>query len=242
MSTKLSVIIPAYNEETRLNQTLEKVSDYLQAQTYSYEVIVVENGSSDQTLAIAEEFAEGHQFFRVIQSKKGKGMAVRTGMLAANGEYRFMCDADLSMPIEELAHFIPPLGPEADVVIGSREAEGAARYDEPSNRHWGGRLINLVIRVLALPGLHDTQCGFKSFTAIAAEDLFSEQTVMGWSFDIEVLYVARKRGYSMVEIGIPWYYSAQSHVRPVRDAIKMMLDICMIRVNDLRGKYAKKEV
>jgi glycosyltransferase involved in cell wall biosynthesis len=242
VSIKLSVIIPAYNEEQRLPQTLAQVAAFLQTQTYSYEVIVVENGSTDGTLALAEDFAAGHENVRVMQSSKGKGMAVRSGMLAAKGDYRFMCDADLSMPIEELTRFIPPVGPEADVVVGSREAEGAVRYDEPSNRHWGGRLVNFVIRILALPGLRDTQCGFKMFSAYAAEDLFSIQTVMGWSFDIEVLFVARKRGYSIVELGIPWYYSAQSHVRPARDAIKMMLDIIKIRVNALQGKYAKKEV
>jgi len=128
------------------------------------------------------------------------------------------------------------------VVIGSREAEGAVRYNEPSNRHWGGRLVNLVIRILALPGLRDTQCGFKCFSARAAEDLFAVQTVMGWSFDIEVLFVARKRGYTIEEMGIPWYYSPQSHVSPVKDAVRMMLDIMLIRINAWRGVYAKKEV
>jgi hypothetical protein len=163
-------------------------------------------------------------------------------MLAAQGAYRFMCDADLSMPIAQLPRFFPPEGPEAEVVIGSREADGAVRYNEPSNRHWGGRLVNLVIRMLALPGLKDTQCGFKCFSAQTAEDLFSVQTVMGWSFDIEVLFVARKRGYEIVELGIPWYYSPQSHVSPVKDALKMMLDIFKVRINAWRGVYAKKEV
>jgi glycosyltransferase involved in cell wall biosynthesis len=242
VSTFISIIIPAYNEEERLPQTLEQVAAFLQSQTYSYEVIVVENGSTDRTFGVAEEFAAQYDFIHVIQSRKGKGEAVRKGMLAANGSYRFMCDADLSMPIGELPRFFPPEGPETDVVIGSREAEGAVRYNEPSNRHWGGRLINLVIRMLALPGLRDTQCGFKNFSQQAAEDLFSVQTVKGWSFDIEVLYVARKRGYTVAEIGIPWYYSPQSHVSPVKDAIKMMLDILKIRMNDWRGLYAKKKV
>jgi glycosyltransferase involved in cell wall biosynthesis len=242
VSTFISIIIPAYNEEARLPQTLEQVAAFLQTQTYHYEVIVVENGSTDRTFEVAEEFSTQYDFIRVIQSGKGKGEAVRTGMLAANGDYRFMCDADLSMPIEVLPRFFPPEGPEVDVFIGSREAEGAVRYNEPPNRHWGGRMVNLVIRILALPGLRDTQCGFKNFSAQAAEDLFSVQTVKGWSFDIEILFVARKRGYTVAELGIPWYYSPESHVSPVKDAIKMMLDILKIRMNAWRGLYAKKKV
>ena len=242
MHNHISIIIPAYNEEARLPQTLEQVSAFLQTQEYSYEVIVVENGSTDRTYEVAEEFSQQHNFIRVIRSGKGKGEAVRTGMLAANGEYRFMCDADLSMPIEELPQFFSPEILKADVVIGSREAEGAVRYNEPSNRHWGGRLVNLVIRILALPGFRDTQCGFKNFSAQAAEDLFSVQTIKGWSFDIEILFVARKRGYAIAELGIPWYYSPQSHVSPVKDAVKMIFDILKIRVNAWRGLYAKKKV
>lgn len=242
VNSDISIIIPAYNEEARLPKTLEQVTTFLQSQTYNYEVIVVENGSTDRTLEVAEDFAANHEFIRVIQAAKGKGEAVRAGMLAADGNYRFMCDADLSMPIEELPRFFPPEGPEADVVIGSREAEGAVRFNEPSSRHWGGRMVNLVIRMLALPGLRDTQCGFKNFSAQAAEDLFLVQTVMGWSFDIEILFVARMRGYTIAELGIPWYYSPQSHVSPVKDAIKIMLDILKIRMNAWRGLYAKKKV
>lgn len=242
MSVYISVIIPAYNEESRLPDTLEQVAAFFQSQKYSSEVIVVENGSTDRTLEVANEISKRYDFMRVIQSPKGKGAAVRTGMLAAQGSYRFMCDADLSMPIDQLPRFFPPMGPDAAVVIGSREAAGAMRYNEPSNRHWGGRMVNLVIRLLALPGLRDTQCGFKCFSAQAAEDLFTVQTVMGWSFDIEVLFVARKRGYKMAELGIPWYYSTQSHVNPVKDALKMMADIVKIRLNAWRGVYAKKEI
>jgi glycosyltransferase involved in cell wall biosynthesis len=242
VSNYISIIIPAYNEEARLPKTLEQIAAFLQTQTYSYEVIVVENGSIDRTLEVAEEFAAEHDFIQVIQSAKGKGEAVRAGMLTAKGSYRFMCDADLSMPIDELPRFFPPKGPAADVVIGSRGAEGAVRYNEPSNRHWGGRMVNLVIRLLALPGLWDTQCGFKNFSAQAAEDLFLAQTVMGWSFDIEILFIARMRGYTVAELGIPWYYSPESHVSPVKDAIKMLLDILKIRMNAWRGVYAKKKV
>ncbi len=237
----LSIIIPAYNEEPRLPKTLDQICAYLAGQDYTYEVIVVENGSQDRTLQIAQEYAERHAFIRAIhEDGRGKGLAVRRGMLEANGQYRFMCDADLSMPIEELSRFLPPESTGADIVIGSREAAGAQRFDEPAKRHIGGRLVNYSIQLLALPGLHDTQCGFKLFTATAAEDLFSVQTLTGWSFDIELLFVGRRRGYTIKEIGIPWQYFAYSHVSPVKDAFRMVLDILKIWRNHLRGDYAPK--
>lgn len=237
----VSIIIPAYNEESRLPETLNQVAEFLLTQDYTSEVIVVENGSTDRTFEIAQEFAGNHSGFRVIhEEKNGKGRAVRRGILEARGQYRFMCDADLSMPIDELPRFLPPNYPDADVIIGSREAPGAVRYNEPEFRHFGGRLINLAIRLLALPGFHDTQCGFKIFRDDVAEDLFSCQTNMGWSFDIELLYIARRREYNIVELPVPWYYSDQSHVSPIKDAIKMIIEIIEIRWNARRGVYAKK--
>lgn len=234
----LSIIIPAYNEELRLEKTLDQVADYLQKQTYSYEVIIIENGSTDRTLEIAQNYSKHYPFIQVIKEEgRGKGLAVRRGMLAASGEYRFMCDADLSMPIKEVYRFLPPEVENAEIIIGSREAKNAVRYNEPEHRHWGGRLINFFIRLFALPGLWDTQCGFKCFKAEAAEELFSVQTMAGWSFDIEILFVARKRGFAITEIGVPWYYSDNSHVSPISDAIKMFLDIFKIRWNYLTGKY-----
>ncbi len=241
MSLFLSVIIPAYNEEKRLLSTLESVAAFLSTQTYEYEVLVVENGSRDRTLAIAEEFAHQHPHFRALhEEQNGKGRAVQRGMLEAIGEYRFMCDADLSMPIGELPRFLPPQQADAANVIGSREAKGAVRYNEPPYRHLGGRLINLIIRLLALPRLHDTQCGFKCFRADAALDLFNSQTTMGWSFDIELLYIAKLRRYRVVELPIPWYFSADSKVKPLPDAIKLCFDILTIRRNARRGVYAQK--
>lgn len=237
----LSIIIPAYNEETRLPSSLDRICAYLETQSYPYEVIVVENGSQDRTLEIAQAYAERYPFIWAIHEEgRGKGLAIRRGMLLAKGEYRFMCDADLSMPIEELARFLPPQNSGAEIVIGSREAPGAQRFDEPASRHVGGRLINFAIQFLALPGLHDTQCGFKLFTAQTAEDLFRIQTLGGWSFDIELLFVARRRGYTIKEIGIPWKYFAFSHVSPFRDAIRMVLDILKIRINALLGVYSPK--
>jgi len=234
----LSIIIPAHNEEIRLPRTLRHVFAFLEKQPYSAEVIVVENGSSDRTLELAREFASHHPDLIVIHEERaGKGNAVRRGILDARGEYRFICDADLSMPIDELEKFLPPSLNDFDVIIGSREAPGAVRYNEPPYRHLGGRAINLVIRVLILPGLNDTQCGFKCFRAEAAEKLFSQQKLMGWSFDIELLYLARRKHMSIKEVPVQWYFDADSKVRAVRDALRMISDIFRIHINALRGQY-----
>ncbi|MBC8506088.1 MAG: glycosyltransferase family 2 protein [Anaerolineales bacterium] len=232
------MIIPAYNEETRLPKTLGQVFDFLSKQSYAFEVLVVENGSQDKTFEIAQSFAKEHHEMTVLQEPlPGKGSAVRKGMLAAKGEYRFMCDADLSMPIEEVNRFIPPQLNDFDLAIASREAPGAVRYDEPEYRHLGGRMVNLMIRMLALPGMHDSQCGFKCFRDTVAADLFSNQTLANFSFDIELLYLARHRGYRILELPIPWYFNADTKLNPVRDALQMALDIWTVRQNKRRGRY-----
>jgi glycosyltransferase involved in cell wall biosynthesis len=234
----LSIIIPAYNEEHRLPFTLEQAFGFLQSQSYSGEVLVVENGSQDRTYQVAQAFADRHGDFQVLRSTaRGKGLAVRQGMLAARGEYRFMCDADLSMPISEVNRFLPPELENFDIAIASREATGAVRYGEPLYRHLGGRAINLLIRLLALPGLQDTQCGFKCFHHSAAEFLFERQTLGGWSFDIEILYAARQRGYRIVELPVPWYFNPDSKLNVVVDAFQMGLDILAIRLKAMRGVY-----
>ena len=236
-----SIVIPAYNEERRLPFTLEKILAYLDQQSFSSEILVVENGSQDRTLAIAQEFAGHYASVRALhEDERGKGRAVSRGMLEARGEYRFMCDADLSMPIAEVNQFLPPGLTDADVAIGSREAPGAVRYNEPLYRHLGGRLINTMIRLLALPGLQDSQCGFKGFTARAAEDLFHCQTLTGWSFDVEVLFIARMRRYRIVEVPIHWYFNPESKLRVTRDALRMILDVITIRLNARRGNYGRQ--
>ena len=234
----LSIIIPAYNEERRLPGTLDEIHQFLSEQTYSYEVLVVENGSSDRTLEIAQAYQGRFPYIKALhEDGRGKGLAVRAGMLAAEGEYRFICDADLSMPIAEVNRFIPPLMPAADIVIASREAPGAVRYNEPEYRHLTGRMFSLVVRWLALPGLRDTQCGFKCFHAAVAEEVFPLQTIDGWTFDVEVLYIARRRGYKIVEIPIPWYYAAESKVKIFKDLGKVIRDLVRIRANAWRGVY-----
>ena len=237
----LSIVIPAYNEEKRLPDTLEKVIAFTDRQAYPSEVLVVENGSQDRTYAVAQAFAEHYdQVILLKEEQRGKGLAVQRGMLTARGEYRFMCDADLSMPVDEISRFIPPTLQDYDIAIGSREAPGAIRYNEPQYRHLGGRAVNTMIRVLALPGLQDTQCGFKCFTASVADELFRLQTLTGWSFDIELLYIARRRGYRIVEVPIPWYFNPESKLNVVKDAIKMGTDILTIHLNQLKGRYDSK--
>jgi dolichyl-phosphate beta-glucosyltransferase len=234
----LSIIIPAHNEERRLPVTMEQAHRFIERQPYECEVIIVENGSQDRTLQIARTFAQDHPRFRVLEEKaRGKGLAVQRGMLEACGEYRFMADADFSMPISEINHFLPPALDQYDVAIASREAEGSVRYNEPPYRHFVGRVFNLLIRLMALPELHDTQCGFKCFRAQAAEELFRRMTIYGWSFDVEMLFIAKKLGYRIVELPIPWYFNPDSKVSVVRDSLQMGMDLIQIRLNAMRGVY-----
>lgn len=234
----LSIIIPAYNEEFRLPDTLSQVGSFLEEQIYSSEVWIVDNNSTDRTAEIIQEYSSRNTNFQgLFEKEPGKGAAVRCGMLKAQGDFLFMCDADLSMPIKELNNFLPPQLEGFDIAIASREAPGAVRYDEPQFRHLGGRLMNGLIQLFALPGINDTQCGFKCFSATTAKDLFQHQTLSGWSFDIELLYIARQRGFTIKEIPIPWIYHQESKVNPFRDALKILLDIKTIRRNAAQGLY-----
>lgn len=234
----VSIVIPAYNEEARLPQSLKLIAAFADAQPYPVEVVVVDNNSTDRTHALVETFAAGTPYVRALfEATQGKGAAVRTGMLAARGEYRFICDADLSMPIEEIVRFLPPQLVGFDVAIGSREAPGAVRYDEPWHRHLMGRVFNTIVRLFAVHGFQDTQAGFKMFRAAVAEDIFPLQTLPGWSFDVEVLFIAQQRGYRIVEVPIHWYYKSNTRIQPLRDSIDMFTDVLRIRWNALRGRY-----
>jgi len=233
----LSIIIPAYNEETRLPRALGQVFAFLEDQQYTHEVIVVENGSQDRTLEIAQKFTHHFQSLYVLhEDLPGKGRAVRRGMMEAQGEYRFIADADLSMPVKEINRFLPPAN-SYDIAIASREAPGALRYGEPAYRHLTGRVYNFLIRALVLPGLQDTQCGFKCFRGAVAKTIFPRQTLTGWAFDVELLAIARRHGYSIVEVGIPWYYNPGSKINVLRNSWRMFLDLLTIRRNARRGLY-----
>ena len=239
MPPHLSIVVPAHNEELRLPGSLSRILEHLRQQPYSWEVLVVENGSSDRTAEVAERFAQAAPGLRVLrEARRGKGLAVRRGMLEATGEYRFICDADLSMPIDQINRFLPPELQDYDIAIASREAAGAVRYGEPFYRHWVGRAFNRIVRRLAVPGFQDTQCGFKCFRGQAADVLFPLQRLHGWTFDVELLFVALRRGYRVVEVPIPWYYYPGSRISILRDSLAMFTDLFRIRRNWRRGLYS----
>ncbi len=238
MSPLLSIIIPAYDEERRLPNSLNLIFSFLSKQEFEAEVLVVDNGSVDRTAEIVRDLSKDYPNLSLLREEiAGKGLAVRRGMLEAKGEYRFICDADLAMPIEEVLRFLPPEQIDYDIAIGSREAPGAIRYNEPQYRHWIGRVFNYIVRILAVPGFMDTQCGFKCFRGDIAADLFDVQLLDGWTFDVEVLFIALKRGYKIIEVPINWYYFPGSRVHVIRDSIKMFLDLFKIRLNWLKNLY-----
>jgi len=234
----LSIIIPAYNEEKRLPTSLKQIVEFVDRQDYGIEVILVNNNSRDRTREIAHEFARTHDYLHVLdEPRQGKGAAVKAGMQAGEGEYLFICDADLSMPIAEVSKFLPPEREGYAVAIASREVDGARRVDEPEYRHIMGRVFNFIVRVLAIPKIQDTQCGFKCFRRDVAKDVFRFQTIDGWAFDVEVLFIARKRGYDLIEVPITWYYMPQSRVNPIKDSINMVIEVLRVRWNGWQGRY-----
>lgn len=235
----MTIIIPAYNEAERLPKTLKRVMTFVEARPEPLDVIVVNNNSRDRTREIAESFAKEHDLLQVLdQPTQGKGAAVRKGILTATGAYAFICDADLAMPIEELPRFFPEtLGEDYDIAIGSREVEGAQRYDEPMYRHIMGRVFNFIVRTIAVPGIQDTQCGFKAFRREAGQAIFQVQRINGFAFDVEVLAIARRWGYKILEIGIPWYYGPGGSVSPLRDSWRMFREVIRIRRNVDAGLY-----
>jgi len=234
----LSIIIPAYNEEKRLPTSLPQVVRFVQRQDFPVEIIVVDDGSTDRTAALVREFQNGAEFIDLLQVEHGgKGHAVKSGMMEARGEFLFLCDSDLSMPIDEVSKFLPPALDRYDVAIASREIEGARRYNEPVYRHLMGRVFNLIVRGLAVHGIQDTQAGFKCFRREAARRLFPLQTINGWGFDVEILFIAQQRGMRIVEVPINWYYAERSQVRPIQDTYNMFREVLKVRLNARRGLY-----
>ena len=237
-SPLLTIIVPAYNEGHRLPTTLPQIIAFAEAQDYPVEVLVVDNASTDHTSDVIHEIAAERSFISPLyQPIPGKGAAVRKGMLEGRGKYLFICDADLAMPIEEASKFLPPTLSNYELAIASREVPGAVRYNEPWYRHLMGRVFNLLVRLLAVPGIQDTQCGFKCLRREAARDIFTVQKIDGWAFDVEILYIARRRGYRIVEVPIHWHYGEGSRVSPIRDSINMLIEVLRIKRNDRAGLY-----
>jgi dolichyl-phosphate beta-glucosyltransferase len=195
----LTIIVPAYNEEARIAESLDKIAAYITETTHPVDVIVVNNNSTDRTSEIVNTYAERYSFIQQLhQPVQGKGAALKMGIMAGRGKYLFLCDADLSMPIEEVEKFIPPALGDYDIAIASREIPGSNRVGEPEYRHLMGRVYNLVVRLFAIPNIQDTQCGFKSYRRDIAQEVFTLQTINGWGFDVEVLYIALHHGYKII--------------------------------------------
>jgi dolichyl-phosphate beta-glucosyltransferase len=200
----------------------------------TWEIVVVDDGSTDDTVGIVRRMSEEDPRIRLIQAEHGgKGSAVRIGMLEAHGRWRFVADADESMGLSELARFFEP---PADVAIGSREAPGAQRIGEPFWRHVLGRLFNRYVRLMVVPGIQDTQCGYKLFSADAARRLFSTSRLNGFAFDVEVLFLARRAGLTIREVPIIWHHRRGSRVH-LRAGLAAFLQILTIRLNDVLGRY-----
>ena len=225
-----------YNEEARIRGTLDRIVSFLLGWGRPWEIIVADDGSTDGSGRIIDEFTALYSNVRLLKlPHRGKGWAVKNGMLGAQGEYRLLCDADLSVPIEHVERLLPPQTEGADIAIGSREAPGARRIGEPERRHIMGRAYNMLVRFLAVPGVHDTQCGFKCFRGVVAPQLFQGQTVDGFSFDVETLLRARRAGMALKEVGVDWHYREHSKVRPLRDSLAMSCDLLRIRWRYRRG-------
>jgi dolichyl-phosphate beta-glucosyltransferase len=240
-----SVVIPAYNESTRISATLEKVLKYLTDQDWTAEVIVVNDGSKDNTAEIVRRYASTDRRLRLLENpgNRGKGYSVRTGMLRAVGDLLLFSDADLSSPIEEAAKLFEAIRAGADIAIGSRWLRSELQTQRQSwPRQLLGRAFNVVPRLVLGLNYKDTQCGFKAFTRGAAQLVFPEQRIEGWGFDPELLFLARNNGLKVAEVPVTWAHSEGTRIRPLRDGSAMLAEMFKIRGYDLTGKYAKTEL
>lgn len=244
----LSVIIPAYNEEPNFEKdTIDEVPKYLEKQDYSWEILIVDDGSDDNTAKLADAFAKKHTNIHVINNPhQGKAETVKTGVEKAAGELILFTDFDQATPISEIEKLLPHF-PEYDIVIGSRQLPGAKREKEPFYRHLMGLVFNLVVQMIAVRGIWDTQAGFKCFKGPVAKELFAKLKVYGkakkvkgalvTAFDVELLFLAKKKSYKIKEVPIIWRHVATTRVSPIKDSIRMFRDVVKVRLNDIRGVY-----
>ncbi len=247
----LSILIPAYNEEKRLPDTLEAVADYLKKRDFSHELLVVDDGSRDQTRDVVREFAQTRPWVRLVSYdddagkplNRGKGFAIRAGVEAAVGRDILFSDADLSTPIEDMERLLPPISRgDCDIAIASRALpESNLAVHQPKHRELMGRTFNKIVQLLAVPGVQDTQCGFKAFRGDVAKRLFALAQIEGFGFDPEILFLASKYGYRTREIPVTWRHCDNSRVNPLTAPISMLRELLEIRWNDARGMYDEDE-
>ncbi|MBI5707609.1 MAG: glycosyltransferase family 2 protein [Armatimonadetes bacterium] len=239
---RLAVLVPAYNEQARIVPTLKRLREYLSAQSYTWSVTVVSDGSKDETPNLVAAFCEENPGFSLIASNpnRGKGYVVRRGMLEVEAELLLFSDADLAAPIEEIEKLFPSIEQGADVAIGSRPLkESNLEIRQPLYRELLGRAFNMAVQLLAIRGIKDTQCGFKLFKRDVARDVFSRCKLEGFSFDFEALLIARDLGYKIAEVPIRWRHQEGSKVVLMRDGPRMIRDLIKLR---LKGKKARMEI
>jgi len=249
MSSKLflSVVIPAYNEQANLQAgVLEKVHQYLKRQSYSSEVIVVDDGSTDQTLKLLKPWGKKSSWQVIANPHQGKAATVKTGILAAQGQLVLFTDFDQATPLSEIEKLLPFIKKNYDIVIGSREVKGSQREGEPWYRHLMGKVFNFSVQLLTIRGIRDTQCGFKLFTRSIAQKLFQQLVVYSngqekqaftGAFDVELLFLAQKHGYKIAEVPVHWRHVHTERINPINDSIRMFCDLLRMRLADLTGKY-----
>ncbi len=226
---EISIIIPAYNEEARIEQSIIKALDYLNNQSYSYEINVVDDGSKDKTAEIVRKFHRQVNLFLQVKNQ-GKGAAVRRGMLDSKGKIRIFTDADFSTPIYEVEKILKEIKAGNDICIGSRAIDRSlVKEHQPFYREFMGKTFNRIVQFLLFKGIKDTQCGLKGFTAKAAEDVFSRSKIDGFSFDVEALYLANALGYKISQVPVEWYNDQRSKVNPITDASRMFIELFKIK-------------
>lgn len=239
-NTTISIVIPSYNEENRILSSLNNIQRYMDKHFPDYEIIVVDDGSTDNTIGVVTESMKKNPKLRLIRNKvnKGKGYSVKNGFLNSKGHYLLFSDADLSTPIGEIEKLMDFIDNHYDVAIGSRGLkESDIKIHQPIHRETMGKIFNLFVRALTIKEFKDTQCGFKLFKRKAALAICKRQQIERFSFDVEMLYIAKKLGYKIKEVPIQWFNSPNSRVNPIKDSMKMFIDLLKIRFNDLIGKY-----
>ncbi len=239
---RYSIVIPAYNESARIAASLDKILRYSNQHNWDAEILVVDDGSSDNTAEIVHGYAREHPGLRLLPNpgNRGKGYSVRNGMLHAQGEILLFSDADLSSPIEEASKLFEAISRGADVAIGSRWMRSELQTEkQPLHRQLFGRLFNLALRITLGLKFKDTQCGFKAFTRRAAQTVFPLQTIERWGFDPELIYLAQKFGFRVEEVPVAWAHREGTRINPLRDGIRMLGEMLQIRWNALSGKYSR---